>query len=99
MSLSLLLPVIHNQLLCFADVEMEVVILAPRCQVFDRLEIVSLSGRAHVTQAWVVVNVTQKSKMPTSTSPFEVYCLSDAAIVFTCLPNNLYTGEGSICRT
>ena len=34
-SLSLLLPVIHNQLL--ADVEMEVVILAPRCQVFDLL--------------------------------------------------------------
>ena len=32
-SLSLLLPVIHNQLLGFADVEMEVVILAPRCQV------------------------------------------------------------------
>ena len=31
-SLSLLLPVIHNQLLGFADVEMEVVILAPRCQ-------------------------------------------------------------------
>ena len=38
MSLSLLLPVIHTQLLCFADVEMEVVILAPS-QVFDLLSV------------------------------------------------------------
>ena len=42
-SLSLLLPVIHNQILCFADVEMEVVILAPICQVFDLLSV------AHIT--------------------------------------------------
>ena len=38
-SLSLLLPVIHNQLLGFADVEMEVVILAPRCQGSDLLSV------------------------------------------------------------
>ena len=35
--ISLLLPVIHNQLLGFADVEMDVVILAPRCQGSDLL--------------------------------------------------------------
>ena len=29
------LPVVHDQLLCFADVEMEVVVLAPRCQGSD----------------------------------------------------------------
>ena len=34
-----LLPVVHNQLLCFADVEMEVVILAPRYQGFDLLSL------------------------------------------------------------
>lgn len=50
MSFSLLLPVVHNQLLCFADVENEVVVLAPRCQGFDifyvtRLIIVSDQAR------------------------------------------------------
>ena len=34
-SVSLSLPVVYNQLLSFADVEMEVVVLAPRCQVSD----------------------------------------------------------------
>ena len=29
---SLSLPVVHDQLLRFADIEMEVVVLAPRCQ-------------------------------------------------------------------
>ena len=38
-TLSLLLHVVHNQLFGFADVEMEVVILAPRCQVFDLLSV------------------------------------------------------------
>ena len=32
-------PVVHNQLLCFADVEGEVVVLAPHCQVSDLLDI------------------------------------------------------------
>jgi len=36
-SLSLLLPVIHDQLLGFADVEIEVVILVPRYQGSDLL--------------------------------------------------------------
>ena len=31
------LPTVHDQLLCFADVEMEVVFLAPRCQGSDLL--------------------------------------------------------------
>ena len=44
MSLSLLLPVIHNQLLGFADVEMEVVILTLRCQLFDLLSVCHLVG-------------------------------------------------------
>ncbi len=34
-SFSLSLPVVHNQLLCFADVEMDIVVLAPRCQGSD----------------------------------------------------------------
>ena len=41
-SLSLLLPVIHNQLLGFADVEMEVVILASRYQGSDLLSVCRL---------------------------------------------------------
>ncbi len=38
---SLSLPVVQNQLLCCADVEMEVVVLAPRCQGSDLLSVVS----------------------------------------------------------
>ncbi len=34
---SLLLPVVHNRLLCFTDVEMDVVVLAPKCQGSDLL--------------------------------------------------------------
>ncbi len=34
-SFSLSLPVVHGQHLCFADIEMEVVVLAPRCQGSD----------------------------------------------------------------
>jgi hypothetical protein len=37
-------PVVHNQLLCLADVEGEVVVLAPHCQVSDPLPVVSLSS-------------------------------------------------------
>ncbi len=40
---SLSLPVVHNQLLCFADVGMEVVVLATRCQGSDLLSAVSSS--------------------------------------------------------
>ncbi|CAB1428703.1 unnamed protein product [Pleuronectes platessa] len=36
---SLSLPVVHDQLLRFADVEMEVVVLAPRCQGSDLLSV------------------------------------------------------------
>ena len=32
-------PVVHNHLLCLADVEGEVVVLAPHCQVFNLLPI------------------------------------------------------------
>ncbi len=32
---SLSFPVVHNQLLCFADVEIEAVVLALRCQGSD----------------------------------------------------------------
>ena len=32
-------PVVHNQLLCLADIEEEVVVLAPHCQVTDLLPI------------------------------------------------------------
>ncbi len=38
-TVSLPLPVVHNQLLCFADVEMEVVVLATRCQGSDLLSV------------------------------------------------------------
>ncbi len=38
-SFSLLLPVVHYQLLCFADIEMEVVVPAPRCQGSDLLSV------------------------------------------------------------
>ena len=30
-----LFPVVHNKLLCFADIEREVVVLAPHCQFSD----------------------------------------------------------------
>ncbi len=36
---SLSLPVVHNQLLCFANIEMEVVVPAPRCQGSDLLSV------------------------------------------------------------
>ena len=36
---SLSLPVVHDQLLCFADVEKQVVVLAPRCQGSDLLSV------------------------------------------------------------
>ena len=39
MSYSLLLPVVHNQLLGFAEVKMEAVVLAPRCQGSDLLSV------------------------------------------------------------
>ncbi len=39
MSFSLSLPVVHDQLLCFADVEMKAVVLAPRCQDSDLLSV------------------------------------------------------------
>ncbi len=39
MFFSLSLPVVHDQLLCFADIEMEVVVLAPRCQGSDLLSV------------------------------------------------------------
>ncbi len=32
-------PVVHHQVFCFADVEMEVVVLAPRCQGSDHLSV------------------------------------------------------------
>jgi hypothetical protein len=35
-------PVVHNQLLCLADVEGEVVVLAPHCQVSGFLPLGSL---------------------------------------------------------
>ncbi len=38
-SFPLSLPVVHNQLLCFADLEMDVVVLAPRCQGSDLLSV------------------------------------------------------------
>ncbi len=42
---SLSLSVLHNMLLCFADIEMEVVVLAPRCQGSDLLSV----GRLTIT--------------------------------------------------
>ncbi len=45
LSFSLLLPVVHNQLLCFDDAGMEVVVQAPRCQGSDLLSV----GRLIVT--------------------------------------------------
>ena len=39
MSYSLSLPVVHNQLLGFAEVKMEVVVLAPRCPGSDLLSV------------------------------------------------------------
>ncbi len=44
-SFSLSLPVVHNQLLCFADKEMEIVVLAPGCQGSDLLSV----GRLIIT--------------------------------------------------
>lgn len=41
-SYSLSLPVVHRRLLRFADVEMEVVVLAPRCQDSDLLSVCRL---------------------------------------------------------
>lgn len=38
-SFSLSLPVVHNQLHCFADIEMEVVVLMPLCQGCDLLSV------------------------------------------------------------
>ena len=38
---SLSLPLVHDQLLCFADVEIEIVVLAPRCQGSDLLSVVA----------------------------------------------------------
>ncbi len=39
MSFSPMLPVIHNQLFCFSHVEIEVVVLAPKCQDSDLLSV------------------------------------------------------------
>jgi hypothetical protein len=44
---ALLCPVVHNQLLCLADIEGEVVVLAPHCQVSDLLPIIIFSDQAN----------------------------------------------------
>ncbi len=53
---SLLLPVVHKQLLCFADAEMEVVVLAPRCQGSDLLSVGHLIVAGDQTDGGCVVS-------------------------------------------
>ncbi|CAB1438860.1 unnamed protein product [Pleuronectes platessa] len=54
---SLSLPVVHDQLLCFADIEMEVVVLTQRCQGSDLLSVgllvVSSANLMMVLELWV----------------------------------------------
>ena len=64
-SLSLLLPVVHNQLLGFADIEMKVVILAPRCQVFDLLSVRRLVSSPSVIRPMTVVSSANFMKSKT----------------------------------
>ena len=42
-----LFPVVHDQLFCLADVEGEVVVLAPHCQVSDFLPVAVSSSHDH----------------------------------------------------
>ena len=65
-------PVVHDQLLCLGDVEGEVVVLAPHCQVFDLLstdtgrQIYLSAGQLPKTQGQIYTGVAYQYNLECS---------------------------------